>query len=106
VGNKVNIQKGGNMEVNKNGMLLVGDWLGEQDGNKFWTNEDLAFWYPEKKKSLKRSIQYVKTHTADDTFIQNGCYCPTEDLKTVKAFRKEINRRKGHRYIGVKGGNL
>lgn len=79
------------MEVSKNGMLLVGDWLGEQDGNKFWTNEQLAVWHEHHKKRVDRASRFSS---------------PAEDLKTVEAFEKEINRREGRRYIGVKGGKL
>ncbi len=74
------------MEINKNGILLVGDWTGEADGNRFWTNKELALWFDHHQKRLDRARD-------------------AEDFKSVKEtvedFEKEINRRKGHRYIGV-----
>jgi len=69
----------------KEGILLVGDWTGDVDGNRFWTNRDLSIWFDHYKKSLDRA-------DAEDV----------ESLtETVEGFEKEINRRKGHRYIGV-----
>ena len=89
--------------VRGGGHLLVGDWLGEKDGNRFWTNEDLSFWYAHNRKSLKSVIRHIRNFGWNDSWVVDGTYNPTELCKIVNDFRKEIIRRKGHVYFGTKG---
>ncbi len=84
-------------------MLHVGDWLGLEDGHEYWTDEKLAFWYDSARKRLRDSIQTVRRRGWDDTFVKNGCNCPTRALETLNEFRREIKRRRNYNvYFGIK----
>ena len=84
-------------------MLQVGDWLGLKEGHDFWTDEKLALWYDRARKRLRDNIDYVRKYGWDDTFVKNGCNCPTRALETLNEFRREIKRRRNYNvYFGIK----
>jgi len=84
-------------------IYMVGDWLGTDDGHVFWSDDRLKKSYLHRRKKLKRSIEYVRQHGWNDTFVECGACDPRFDLQTVKQFKKEVIRRKSYNvYFGVK----
>ena len=84
-------------------MLHVGDWLGLEEGHDFWTDEKLALWYDRARQRVRDNIDYVREYGWDDTFVKNGCCCPTAALETLNKFRREIKRRRNYNvYFGIK----
>jgi hypothetical protein len=83
--------------------LWVGDWLGEEPGNMYWSDDKLQKVYQINRKRLKDAIKTVRRRGWNDTFVKNGCCNPTSILVDVNVFKKEIIRRKKYnKYFGVK----
>lgn len=83
--------------------LMVGDWLGQEADNGYWSNEELQKYYNINKDRLKSAIKTVRRDGWDSAQVKSGCACPTSNLATVNQLKKEIIRRKHYsKYFGVK----